>query len=150
MAGTEIFNNDEIKAMADVIERKMIHRYGSHESRNGQYRVDEFEAKAKAITGSKFALGVSSGTAALIVALKGIGIKPGDEIITTPFTFIATIEAIVACDAVPVLGDIDETLSLDAASVEKLITPEDQGDHARTYVRGRGRYGPVHCPWPEI
>ncbi len=124
MAGAEIFNNEEIKAMADVIERKMIHRYGSHDSRNGQYRVDEFEDKAKAITGSKFALGVSSGTAALIVALKGIGIKPGDEIITTPFTFIATIEAIVACDAVPVLGDIDETLSLDAASVEKLITPK--------------------------
>jgi 8-amino-3,8-dideoxy-alpha-D-manno-octulosonate transaminase len=124
MAGTEIFNSDEIKAMADVIERKMIHRYGSHAVRKGQYRVDEFEDKAKAVTGAKFALGVSSGTAALIVALKGIGIKPGDEIITTPFTFIATIEAIVACDAVPILGDIDETLSLDAASVEKLITPK--------------------------
>ena len=124
MAGAEIFDNAEIKAMADVIERKMIHRYGSHDSRKGQYRVDEFENRAKAITGSKFALGVSSGTAALIVALKGIGIKPGDEIITTPFTFIATIEAIVACDSVPILGNIDETLSLDAASVEKLITPK--------------------------
>jgi len=115
---------DEIKAMADVIERKMIHRYGSHAARNGQYRVDEFEDKTKAITGAKYALGVSSGTAALIVALKGIGIKPGDEVITTPFTFIATIEAIVACDAVPILGDIDETLSLDVVSVEKLITPK--------------------------
>ena len=104
MAGAEIFDNDEIKAMADVIERKMIHRYGSHDFRKGHYRVDEFEDKAKAITGAKFALGVSSGTAALIVALKGIGIKPGDEIITTPFTFIATIESIVACDAVPILG----------------------------------------------
>ena len=91
--------------------------------RNGQYRVDEFEDKVKAITGAKFALGVSSGTAALVVALKGMGIQPGDEVITTPFTFIATIEAIVACDAVPILADIDETLSLDAASVEKLITP---------------------------
>lgn len=124
MAGAEIFDNKEIKAMADVIERKMIHRYGSHDMRKGQYRVDEFEDKAKALAGAKFALGVSSGTAALIVALKGIGIKPGDEVITTPFTFIATIEAIVACDAVPILGDIDETLSLDAASVEKLITPK--------------------------
>ncbi|MBN1380931.1 MAG: DegT/DnrJ/EryC1/StrS family aminotransferase [Deltaproteobacteria bacterium] len=122
MAGAEIFDNAEIKAMADVIERKMIHRYGSHAMRNGQYRVDEFEEKAAAMTGAKYALGVSNGTAALIVALKGIGIKPGDEIITTPFTFIATIEAIVACDAIPILGDIDETLSLDAASVEKLIT----------------------------
>ncbi len=124
MAGAELFNNDEIKAMADVIERKMIHRYGSHDSRKGQYRVEEFEDKAKAITGSGYALGVSSGTAALIVALKGIGIQPGDEIITTPFTFIATIEAIVACDAVPILGDIDETLSLDAASVETCLSPK--------------------------
>lgn len=122
MAGAEIFDSEEIKAMADVIERKMIHRYGSHAMRNGQYRVDEFEDKVKEITGSKYALGVSSGTAALIVALKGIGINPGDEVITTPFTFIATIEAIVACEAVPILADIDETLSLDPASVEKLIT----------------------------
>jgi 8-amino-3,8-dideoxy-alpha-D-manno-octulosonate transaminase len=123
MAGAEIFDNEEIKAITDVIERKMVHRYGSHAVRNGQYRVDEFEDKVKEITGAKHALAVSSGTAALIVALKGIGIKPGDEVITTPFTFIATIEAIVACDAVPVLADIDETLSLDATSVEKLITP---------------------------
>jgi 8-amino-3,8-dideoxy-alpha-D-manno-octulosonate transaminase len=122
MAGTEIFDHEEIRAISDVIERKMIHRYGSHDSRNGQYRVEEFENKAKTLTGSRYSLGVSSGTAALIVALKGIGIKPGDEIITTPFTFIATIEAIVACDAVPIIGDIDETLSLDPLSVEKLIT----------------------------
>ncbi|MCE5202103.1 MAG: DegT/DnrJ/EryC1/StrS family aminotransferase [Synergistaceae bacterium] len=122
MAGTEIFGSEEIRAVADVIERKMIHRYGSHNVRNGQYRVDEFEYKASRIAGTKFALGVSSGTAAIITALKGIGVQPGDEVITSPFTFIATIEAIVACDAVPILGDIDETLSLDPESIEKLIT----------------------------
>ena len=101
----------------------MIHRYGSHAERAGVYRAEKFEAAAREITGSKYALAVSSGTAALITALKGIGVKPGDEVITTPFTFIATIEAIVACDAVPVLGELDDTLSLDAASAEKLITP---------------------------
>ncbi len=47
---------------------------------------------------------------------------PGDEVITSPFTFIATIEAIVACGAVPILGEIDETLGLDPVSAEKLIT----------------------------
>ena len=124
MAGAEIFNRDEIDAIKDVIERKMVHRYGSHSSRGGHYKVDEFEAEAAAITGAKYALALSNGTAALITALKGIGIKPGDEIITTPFTFIATIEAIAACDAVPVLGDIDETLSLDPNSAEKLISPK--------------------------
>ena len=49
MAGTEIFGSEEIRAVADVIERKMIHRYGSHNVRNGQYRVDEFEYKASRI-----------------------------------------------------------------------------------------------------
>jgi len=104
MAGAEIFNSDEIRAVADVIERKMIHRYGSHDSRGGIYRAEDFEEKAKRLTGSKCALALSSGTAALITALKGICIKPGDEVITSPFTFIATVEAIVACDAVPVFA----------------------------------------------
>lgn len=122
MAGTEIFDREEIKAVADVIERRMIHRYGSHAQRGGIYRAEEFEAAAKKITGSRYALAVSSGTAALITALRGMGIKPGDEVITTPFTFIATVEAIIACDAVPVFGEIDDTLSLSAASAEKLIT----------------------------
>ncbi|MEG1823711.1 MAG: DegT/DnrJ/EryC1/StrS family aminotransferase [Cloacibacillus sp.] len=123
MPGTEIFNNDEVKAAVDVLERQMIHRYGSHGARAGIYRAEDFENRAKELTGSKYALAVSSGTAALITALKGIGIKPGDEIITSPFTFIASVEAIVACDAVPVLGDLDETLGLDPASAERLITP---------------------------
>lgn len=122
MAGTEIFGKEELAAVQDVIERKMIHRYGSHGVRKGIYRVEEFENRAREITGARHALAVANGTAALIVALKGIGIRPGDEVITSPFTFIATVEAIVACNAVPVLGDIDETLSLDPASAERLIT----------------------------
>ena len=124
MAGAEVFDNEEIQAVADIIRRKMIHRYGSIDSRKDIYRVEEFEREAARLAGSKFALGVSSGTAALITALKCAGVKPGDEVITTPFTFIASIEAIVACDAVPILGDIDETLSLDPNCVEKLISPK--------------------------
>jgi len=122
MAGTELFGAEEIRAVTDVIERKMIHRYGSHFVRKGIYRVEEFENKAKEITGSRHALAVANGTAALIVALKGLGVGPGKEVITSPFTFIATVEAIVACGAVPVLGEIDSTLGLDPRSAEKLIT----------------------------
>lgn len=122
MAGTETFGIEEIRVLTDVIERKMIHRYGSHSVRSGIYRVEEFEEKAKKITGSKHALALTNGTAALITALKGIEWVPGDELITSPFTFIATIEAIVACGAVPILGEIDETLGLDPVSAEKLIT----------------------------
>ena len=101
MAGTEIFGKEEIMAAADVIERQMIHRYGSHHLRGGVYRAEEFENAGEGDNRLEIRARGSSGTAALITALKGIGVKPGDEIITTPFTFIATVEAIVACDAVP-------------------------------------------------
>ncbi|MDL2298174.1 DegT/DnrJ/EryC1/StrS family aminotransferase [Synergistaceae bacterium OttesenSCG-928-D05] len=121
MPGADIFGVEELQAVKDVIERRMVHRYGSHHLRGGHYKTEEFEQAAMALTGSKHALGVTNGTAALIVALKGLGIKAGDEVITSPFSFIATVESIVACNAVPVLGDIDEALGLDPDSVEKLI-----------------------------
>lgn len=122
MPGAEIFGIEEIKAITDVIERKMIHRYGSHAARGGRYKVEDFENKAVALTGAKHALGVANGTAGLIIALKGLGVGAGDEVITSPFSFIATIESIIAVNAVPVFADIDNTLSLCPDSVEKKIT----------------------------
>lgn len=123
MPGAEIFGFEEIKAITDVIERKMIHRYGSHASRGGHYKVEDFENKAAKLSGAKHALGVANGTAGLIVALKGLGVGAGDEVITSPFSFIATIESIIAVNAVPVFADLDDTLSLCPDSVEKKITP---------------------------
>ncbi len=122
MAGTELFDQMELDAVADVIRRKMVHRYSSHSARQGVYRVSEFEAAMAKRVGSKHALAVSNGTSALFVALKAMGIKPGDEVITSAFTFIATVEAIVACGAVPVLADVDESLGMDPRSVESKIS----------------------------
>lgn len=123
MPGAEIFGKEEIKAITDVIERKMVHRYGSHATRGGHYKAEDFENKAKSLTGAKHALAVANGTAGLIVALKGLGVGAGSEVITSPFSFIATIESIIAVNAVPVFADIDDTLSLCPDSVEKKITP---------------------------
>lgn len=122
MPGAEIFGVEEIKAITNVIERKMIHRYGSHATRGGHYKVEDFENKAMALTGAKHVLGVANGTAGLIVALKGLGIGAGDEVITSPFSFIATIESIIAVNAVPIFADLDDTLSLCPDSAEKKIT----------------------------
>ena len=77
MAGTEIFGKEEIMAAADVIERRMIHRYGSHAERAGVYRAEEFEAAAREITGSKYALaelatGAMSQNAALAAQALGL------------------------------------------------------------------------------
>ncbi len=122
MPGFELFDQQEIDALADVIRRKVLHRYWFQGMRNGVWKVEEFERAVAEKFGAKHCLAVSSGTASLYVALKALGIGPGDEIITSPFTFIATMESILECGAVPVLAEIDESLNLDPNSVEELIT----------------------------
>jgi dTDP-4-amino-4,6-dideoxygalactose transaminase len=85
--------------------------------------VKKFEEEAAKYLGCKFAVGVASGTDALHLALKAIGIKEGDEVITTPFTFIATAEAIRYCGATPVFVDVDpDTFNIDVNLIETKIT----------------------------
>lgn len=84
--------------------------------------VDQFEKKIAKMTGSKYAIGVGSGSSALYLALKGIGVKKGDEIITTPLTWIITLNAIAECGAIPVCVDIDEDFNIDPNKIEKAIT----------------------------
>jgi dTDP-4-amino-4,6-dideoxygalactose transaminase len=86
-------------------------------------RVRKFEQAALAKLGAKFGVAVNSATSALFLALKGMGIGPGDEVVTTPFTFVATVETILHCGAKPVLVDIDPcTLTMDPASLAKKIS----------------------------
>ncbi|HKK05169.1 MAG TPA: DegT/DnrJ/EryC1/StrS family aminotransferase [Gammaproteobacteria bacterium] len=86
--------------------------------------VQAFEQEAADYLGVKHAISCASGTDALHLALLAAGIQPGDEVITSPFTFIATAEAIRYCGAVPVFVDIDEaTYNIDPRAVEAAITP---------------------------
>jgi dTDP-4-amino-4,6-dideoxygalactose transaminase len=83
-----------------------------------------FETELSSWLGAKYARGVASGTEALQLALLACGVRPGDEVITTPFTFIATAEVITQCGAVPVFVDIDPvTYNLDPTLIERKITP---------------------------
>lgn len=85
--------------------------------------VKAFEDEMAAYCGTKFAIGVASGTDALHLALLACGLGPGDEVVTTPFTFVATVETIVKCGAKPVFADIDaKTYNIDANQVESKIT----------------------------
>lgn len=85
--------------------------------------VRALEEKLQDFTGAKFAISCSSGTDALLLALMAINIQPGDEVITTPFTFIATAETIAFLKAKPVFVDIEEgTYNIDAAKIEDKIT----------------------------
>mgnify|MGYP006093675891 CR=1 FL=1 len=84
--------------------------------------VKEFEQKVCEYTGSKYCVSLNSGTDALMMALWASGVKKGDEVITTPKTFIATIGAIVHVGAKPILVDVDEDLNMNADLIEKKIT----------------------------
>jgi len=84
--------------------------------------VDEFERHYASITGTKHAIGVNSGTDALRLSLIGLGIGAGDEVITTPFTFYATIGAIVTVGARPVFVDVQDDYNIDPARIEAAIT----------------------------
>ncbi len=102
-----------------------IHKVLDH----GQYimgpEVKELEERLEAYTGARHCITVASGTEALLISLMALGIKPGDEIITTPFTFIATAEVIVLLGAVPVFVDIElDTCNINASLIEAAITPK--------------------------
>ena len=108
---------------AEINER--IQRVLDH----GQYimgpEVKELEEKLTAYTGAKHCITVASGTEALLISLMALGIKPGDEVITTPFTFVATAEVIVLLGAVPVFVDIEpDTCNIDVSKIEAAITPK--------------------------
>src|SRR5580693_1351299 len=95
---------------------------------HGQYilgpEVTELESRLAARTGSKHCIGCASGTDALLLAMMALGIGPGDEIITSPFTFFATAEMIMLLGAVPVFADIDPvSYNIDPAKIEAAITP---------------------------
>ncbi|MEW6386725.1 MAG: DegT/DnrJ/EryC1/StrS family aminotransferase [Thermodesulfobacteriota bacterium] len=85
--------------------------------------VAEFEEKFAALLGAKYAVGVNSGTDALFLSLKALGVGPGDEVITTPNTFIATVGAIVAAGARPVFVDVTDEYVMDPDLIEGAITP---------------------------
>src|SRR5436305_14416989 len=85
-------------------------------------RTAQFEAEFGGYVGAPFALGVNSCTAGLHLALAGLGVGPGDEVITTPMTFCATVNTILHVGATPVLADVDENGNLDPESVAARIT----------------------------
>jgi dTDP-4-amino-4,6-dideoxygalactose transaminase len=101
-----------------------------------------FEEEFAACCEASQAIGVSSGTQALHLALLACGVGPGDEVITTPFTFIATSEAITYVGARPVFVDVDPaTCNLDPGLIEAAITPPDPGHFAGASVRSPGGNG---------
>ena len=124
MPGFEIFGAEERKQVNDVLETGVLMRYGFEGMRNNHWKAKEFETTFAKRMNADYCQLVSSGTAALTVALASAGIGAGDEVIMPTFTFVASFESILALGAVPVLVDIDDTLTLNPEAVEVAITPK--------------------------
>ena len=122
MPGFELFGPEERKHIDDVMQTGILMRYGFDGPRTGTWKAKELEQAICEKFGCKYSQLVSSGTAALTTALASLGVGYGDEVIMPAFTFVASFEAVLSVGAVPVLVDIDETLTLDPAAVRKAIT----------------------------
>ncbi|MBI9092395.1 MAG: DegT/DnrJ/EryC1/StrS family aminotransferase [Desulfobacterium sp.] len=122
MPGFEIFGDEEKKEVMDVLETGVLFRYGFDQARQGHWKAASFEKQLCETTGAGFSHLCSSGTAALSLALAACGIGAGDEVIIPPFTFVATFEAVINAGAVPVFGEIDETLCLNPDKLDAVVT----------------------------
>src|SRR5688500_14704352 len=127
----------EIDAVLDVLYAKQL--------TNGP-RLEEFEAAVAKVSGRRHGIGVSSGTAGLHCAMIAAGVGPGDEVITTPFSFVASANAALFVGAKPIFVDIDPiTLNMDVDKVAAAITPRTAGrplaDRKRSPTMVR------HSPW---
>ena len=127
MPGTELFGAEERKEVNDVMETGIFFRYNHEQVRKDIWKAKEFEAEVKKITGAKYAHAVSSGSTAVAAALASAGIGAGDEVIVPPFTYAASVEAVLFVGALPVFAEVDETLCLSAEGIKKVLTPKTKG-----------------------
>ncbi len=124
MPGFELFGDAERNEVNDVLKSGVLMRYGFDGMRNGHWKAKELETELQNQFNVKHAQLVSSGTAAVSMSLAIAGVGAGDEVIMPCFTFVASFEATMMLGAIPVLVDIDDTLTLDIEAVKKAITPK--------------------------
>lgn len=111
-----VFNGNEKKYLNECIDTGWV-------SANGRF-IDEFQRRFAAFCGTRYALACSNGTVTLHLALRALGVGPGDEVIMPALTYIATANAAAYCGAKPVFADSEEdTWSIDPAAIERAITP---------------------------
>ena len=121
--GSELIGEEEKKELLEVLEAGRLYRYGSSDDPGFKAKVSKLEQEVSRRMGVPYAVAMNSGTSALLVALVGLGVGPGDEVIVPGYTFIASISSIIYARAVPTLAEVDRTLNLDPADVKRKITP---------------------------
>ena len=122
MPGFEWIDEEEKNAVMAVFDEGGVLFAHGFDGMRKHFHIREFEQQAQEYFKVKHCLAVSSGTAAIKVALKSVGVQPGDEVITQAFNFIATVEAILDCGAVPVIANVDLSLNMDVDDLQSLIS----------------------------
>jgi len=122
MPGFELWSDAERKEVSEVLETGILMRYGFDVQRKGKWKSKELEEAICKRFNIAYAQLTSSGTSALTTALAALGIGAGDEVIMPSFTFVASFEAVLSVGAIPVIVDIDESLTLDPDAVKKAIS----------------------------
>jgi dTDP-4-amino-4,6-dideoxygalactose transaminase len=121
--GSYIIGEEERQALLEVVEKGYLFRYGDRKDPQFLAKVWQLEREVEKYFDISHAVACNSGTSALWIALGALGVGPGDEVIVPGYTFIASITSIIFARAIPVLAEIDETLTLDPEDVRKKITP---------------------------
>jgi len=121
--GLAEIGKEEIAAVTRVLETRRLFRYGMERKDSYAARFEDLIAKK---TGARHAIAMNSGTSALIAGLVGIGVSQGDEVLVPAYTYIATAAAVLALGAFPVIVEVDRSLTMDPADLEKKITPRSR------------------------
>ena len=120
--GSYLFGKEEIDAVMEVIKGGYLFRYGSETDPKFLHKVSILEKEFAKYCRADFALATTSGTSALLASTVALGLKPGDEIIVPAYTFVASYTSVIFPGIVPVLAEIDESLTLDPDDIEHRIT----------------------------
>lgn len=122
--GPLYYDEEEKKELADVLERRAPFRWYGIGPKGGEpHQCINFENEFAARQGTRYALAVTSGTMALYTAIAALGVEPGDEVILPAWTWYSCYNAIVAAGGTPVFAEIDGSMDIDPADVERAITP---------------------------
>lgn len=121
--GMALIGQEEIDEVVDLLQGRYLLRYGREDNESFKAKVFKLEEEIARLSHVSHAIGVNSGTSALLIALLGLGVGPGDEVIVPGYTFVASISAVIYAGAVPILAEVDDTLNLDPGDVVAKITP---------------------------
>jgi dTDP-4-amino-4,6-dideoxygalactose transaminase len=137
----ELIGEEEKRELLEVLEGGYLFRYGTADNADFKAKVYQLEGVVAQLAGVGHAVAVNSGTTALLVALSGLGVGPGDEVIVPGYTFVASMSAVIYARAIPILAEVDRTFNLDPEDVRRRITPRTKAIMAVHMLGNPARLG---------